>query len=137
LSEWPVGGPAHRTGVPGEDPPIAASFPKIDNVEIAAEIPAVRSGFLNLEQADDGKTSVANYTPAIVAWPKRVLALPDLEHAKTAVLNSLPSASGQRTYDHAIRESVTGYCSEPRVAFNRTVVLRYRIHLERPNRVTA
>jgi hypothetical protein len=55
LSEWPVGGPAHRTGVPGEDPPIAASFPKIDNVEIAAEIPAVRSGFLNLEQADDGK----------------------------------------------------------------------------------
>ena len=36
--------------------------------------------------------------------PKRVLALPDLEHAKTAVLNSLTSASGQRTYDHAIRE---------------------------------
>ena len=32
--------------------------------------------------------------------PKRVLALPDLEHAKTAVLNSLTSASGQRTYDH-------------------------------------
>ena len=31
--------------------------------------------------------------------PKRVLALPDLEHAKTAVLNSLTSASGQRTYD--------------------------------------
>jgi integrase len=29
--------------------------------------------------------------------PKRVLALPDLEHAKTAVLNSLTSASGQRT----------------------------------------
>src|SRR6516164_32212 len=38
--------------------------------------------------------------------PKRVLALPDLEHAKTAVLNSLTSASGQRTYDHAIREFV-------------------------------
>ena len=57
--------------------------------------------------------------------PKRVLALPDLEHAKTAVLNSLTSASGQRTYDHAIREFVTWYCSEPRLAFNRTVVLRY------------
>jgi hypothetical protein len=27
--------------------------------------------------------------------PKRVLALPDLEHAKTAVLDSLTSASGQ------------------------------------------
>jgi integrase len=62
--------------------------------------------------------------------PKRVLALPDLEHVKTAVLNSLTSASGQRTYDHAIREFVTWYCSEPRLAFNRTVVLRYRIHLE-------
>jgi integrase len=62
--------------------------------------------------------------------PRRVLALPDLEHAKTAVLNSLTSASGQRTYDHAIREFVTWYCSEPRLAFNRTVVLRYRIHLE-------
>src|SRR5436190_19680104 len=62
--------------------------------------------------------------------PKRILALPDLEHAKTAVLNSLTSASGQRTYDHAIREFVGWYCSEPRLAFNRTVVLRYRIHLE-------
>ncbi len=38
--------------------------------------------------------------------PKRVLALPDLEHAKTAVLSSLTSASGQRTYEHAIREFV-------------------------------
>jgi site-specific recombinase XerD len=62
--------------------------------------------------------------------PKRVLALPDLEHAKTAVLNSLTSVSGQRTYEHAIREFVSWYCSEPRLAFNRTVVLRYRIHLE-------
>ena len=62
--------------------------------------------------------------------PKRVLALPDLEHAKTAVLSSLTSRSGQRTYDHAIREFVAWYCSEPRLAFNRTVVLRYRIYLE-------
>jgi integrase len=62
--------------------------------------------------------------------PKRVLALPDLEHAKTAVLNSLTSASGKRTYDHAIREFVAWYCSEPRLAFNRAVVLRYRIQLE-------
>jgi integrase len=62
--------------------------------------------------------------------PKRVLALPDLEHAKTAVLNGLTSTSGQRTYEHAIREFVGWYCSEPRLAFNRTVVLRDRIHLE-------
>jgi hypothetical protein len=38
--------------------------------------------------------------------PQRILALPDLEHATTAVLNSLTSASGQRTYEHAIREFV-------------------------------
>jgi hypothetical protein len=42
----------------------------------------------------------------------------------------LTSSSGQRTYDHPIREFVSWYCSEPRLAFNRTVVLRYRIHLE-------
>lgn len=36
----------------------------------------------------------------------RVLALPDLEQAKTAVLDSLTPASGQRTYDDAIREFV-------------------------------
>ena len=62
--------------------------------------------------------------------PKRVLALPDLEQAKSAVLNTLTSVSGQRTYDHAINDFVEWYCSEPRLAFNRTVVLRYRIHLE-------
>src|SRR5438034_4202491 len=62
--------------------------------------------------------------------PKRVLALPDLEQAKSAVLNTLTSKSGQRTYDHAITEFVEWYCSEPRLAFNRTVILRYRISLE-------
>src|SRR5881397_1524313 len=38
--------------------------------------------------------------------PKRVLALPDLDQAKSAVLNTLTSKSGQRTYDHAITEFV-------------------------------
>jgi site-specific recombinase XerD len=61
---------------------------------------------------------------------ERVLALGDLEQAKAALLDSLTSASGQRTYNHAITEFVAWYCSEPRLAFNRTVVLRYRIHLE-------
>ena len=42
--------------------------------------------------------------------PKRVLALPDLEQAKSAVLNTLTSVSGQRTYDHAINEFVEWYC---------------------------
>lgn len=62
--------------------------------------------------------------------PKRILALPDLEQSKAAVLNSLTSKSGQRTYDRAITDFVEWYCSEPRLAFNRTVVLRYRIFLE-------
>ena len=62
--------------------------------------------------------------------PKRVLALPDLEQSKAAVLNSLTSKSGQRTYDRAITDFVAWYCSEPRLALNRTVVLRYRIYLE-------
>jgi len=47
------------------------------------------------------------------------------------VLNSLTSASGQRTYEHAIREFVAWYCSEPRLAFDRTVVPRYRIWKQR------
>jgi hypothetical protein len=54
--------------------------------------------------------------------PKHVLKLPDLEQSKSAVLNSLTSQSSQRTYDHAIREFIEWYCSEPRLAFNKTVV---------------
>jgi integrase len=61
---------------------------------------------------------------------KSVLRLPDLEHAKAAVLNSLNSADAKRGYGHAIDEFVDWYCSEPRLAFNRIVVLRYRSHLE-------
>ena len=34
--------------------------------------------------------------------PKQVLALPGLEQSKAAVLNSLTSKSGQRTYDRGI-----------------------------------
>jgi hypothetical protein len=57
--------------------------------------------------------------------PKSILKLPDLEQSKSAVLNSLTSQSSQRTYDHAIREFIEWYCSEPRLAFNKTVVTRY------------
>src|SRR5258705_7672198 len=42
-----------------------------------------------------------------------VLRLPDLEHAKAAVLNSLTSADAQRGYHHAIDEFVDWYCSVP------------------------
>jgi len=33
-------------------------------------------------------------------------------------------------YKYAIEKFVAWYCSEPRIAFNRIVVVRYRIHLE-------
>jgi site-specific recombinase XerD len=62
--------------------------------------------------------------------PKTRLRLPDLEFSKTAVLNSLSSVDGQRGYGHAIDEFVDWYCSEPRLALNRTVILRYRSYLE-------
>ena len=55
---------------------------------------------------------------------KSILRLLDLEQAKAAVLNSLISLNAQRGYRHAIDEFVDWYCSEPRLAFNRIVVLR-------------
>src|SRR5712664_980838 len=62
--------------------------------------------------------------------PKRVLRLPDLDHAKTAVLNTLGSPDSERSYRFAIDDFIAWYCSEPRLAFNKTVVLRYRLQLE-------
>ena len=59
-----------------------------------------------------------------------MLRLPDLDQAKSAVLNSLSSIDAQRGYRHAIEEFVEWYCSEPRLSFSKAVVLRYRTHLE-------
>jgi len=58
------------------------------------------------------------------------LGLPDVEHAKLAVLVSLRSPESQRSYRRSIDDFVSWYCSEPRLSFNKTVVTRYRIHLE-------
>src|SRR5271165_7013511 len=62
--------------------------------------------------------------------PKRVLRLPGLDRAKTAVLNTLGSPESDRSYRFAIDDFISWYCSEPRLAFNKTVVLRYRLQLE-------
>src|SRR5512137_1118809 len=64
---------------------------------------------------------------------KTILRLPDLEQSKNAVLHSLAAASSQESYGHAIDEFIGWYCSEPRLAFNRTIVLRYRFFLEQKN----
>jgi site-specific recombinase XerD len=65
--------------------------------------------------------------------PRKVLRIPDLEHSKIAVLNSLAAKASQVSYEYAIDEFISWYCSEPRLAFNRTVVLRYRFFLEQKN----
>jgi len=61
------------------------------------------------------------------------LGLPDLDQSKAAVIGNLQSSESQRGYRHAIDEFIVWYCSEPRLSFNRTVVLRYRMHLESRN----
>ena len=62
--------------------------------------------------------------------PKSVLRLPDLDHSKASVLQTLGSPASKRTYGFAIDDFIGWYCSEPRLAFGRTVVLRYRYELE-------
>jgi len=61
---------------------------------------------------------------------KTKLGLPDLEHVKSSVLVSLRSPESQRSYRRSIEDFVAWYCSEPRLSFSKTVVTRYRIHLE-------
>ena len=61
---------------------------------------------------------------------KKVLRLPDLDFAKRGVLNTLGSPESTRAYAFAIDDFVEWYCSEPRLAFSRPVVLRYRLELE-------
>jgi hypothetical protein len=56
--------------------------------------------------------------------------LPELDQTKRSVLNSLASLQSRRSYQHAMDEFIDWYCSEPRLALNRGVVLRYRMQLE-------
>jgi hypothetical protein len=60
-------------------------------------------------------------------YRKIVLRLPDLDHAKASVLNSLSSQQSRRNYRFAMDQFIAWYCSEPRLALNRTVVLRFRL----------
>lgn len=59
--------------------------------------------------------------------PKTKLGLPDLDHSKAAVLDSLRSPESKRGYRHAIDEYIQWYCSEPRLSFSKVVVTRFRI----------
>jgi site-specific recombinase XerC len=57
--------------------------------------------------------------------------IPELEQSKTAVLNTLTSQHSRRSYEYAIDRFIDWYCSEPRLTFNRAVVVRYRSCMER------
>ncbi len=57
---------------------------------------------------------------------KTVLRLPDLDHSKTSVLNSLSSPRSRHNFKFAMEPFIDWYCSEPRPALSRTVVLRFR-----------
>jgi hypothetical protein len=59
------------------------------------------------------------------------LSIPELEQSKTAVLNTLASQHSRRSYEYAIERFIAWYCSEPRLTFNRSVVVKYRSFLER------
>jgi hypothetical protein len=58
------------------------------------------------------------------------LTVPELEQSKTIVLNMLASAHSRRSHKHAIEKFIAWYCSEPRLGFNRSVVVRCRSFLE-------
>ncbi len=51
--------------------------------------------------------------------------IPELQQSKTAVLNTLASKHSRRSYEYAIERFIAWYCSEPRLTFNRSVVVRY------------
>ncbi len=61
---------------------------------------------------------------------KIALRLPDLDHAKLSVFNSLSSPNSRCNYKFAMKQFISWYCSEPRLALNRAVLLRFRLHLE-------
>jgi integrase len=57
--------------------------------------------------------------------------IPELQQSKIAVLNTLASQHSRRSYEYAIDRFIAWYCSEPRLEFNRSIVVRYRSFLER------
>jgi hypothetical protein len=65
-----------------------------------------------------------------LAFAPDTLTIPELEQSKAAVLNTLASVHSRRCYASAIDRFIAWYCSEPRLTFNRAVVVRYRSHLE-------
>ena len=94
--------------------------PRFCNAQPTSVVPNAAA----LEAVPMGKCRIKpNYRP-------RVLRLPDLDHCRLAVLNSVGSPASRRVYEYAINQFIAWYCSEPRLALNRIVVVCYRMHLE-------
>ena len=57
--------------------------------------------------------------------------IPELQQSKIAALNTLASRHSWRSYQYAIERFIVWYCSEPRLTFNCSVVVKYRSFPER------
>ena len=62
----------------------------------------------------------AKRKPAKAKRAKTKLGLPDLDHTKSAVLDSLSSPESKRGYRQAVDEFIQRYWSEPRLSFKRS-----------------
>ena len=83
-----------------------------------------------VSEAVEGATSYVDQETA-----KQVCQLFESDRTRTRPiedvrLNMLASAHSRRSYKHAIEKFIAWYCSEPRLGFNRSVVVRYRSFLE-------
>jgi integrase len=110
---------------------ISERFPKL-NVPLrgnARSLPIDAFAFRCRAKAGSNENAVHPKSNAS-ATPKQFCDFLIWSHSRSAVLNSLTSPSSQRAYDHAIRDFIDWYCSELRLAFNKTFVTRYRINLE-------
>jgi integrase len=58
------------------------------------------------------------------------LTIPELEQSKMAVLHTLASPHSRRRYKYATEKFIAWYCGDPRLGFNRAVMVRYRSFLE-------
>jgi site-specific recombinase XerD len=63
-------------------------------------------------------------------WPRPAKTIPELEQSKSVVLSTLASEHSRRSYKHAIDRFISWYCSEPRLTFNRSILVSYRSSLE-------
>ena len=100
-----------------------------------AERDGTRSPSVSEQETGEAVKGAASYvqkaTTQLVSC-SAALTIPELEQSKAAVLNTLASAHSRRMYQYAIERFIAWYCHEPRLAFNRSVVMRYRSSLESP-----